>query len=1068
MRSEDSGHTLLDLLRRTWAWLAIHALRGITPTALAALACALWMLSALLIVQKLSHGQRLLRRLGLSPEQQQQIDGYLDGTLLGAFAITLGGACLVLAALHLSRQRAALASHASTIAQLRTALDQAAASEAARQESLSQLRLAVEQVGISVWEWDLTSNELRPTEGADSIPRLGVSKCSGTEFAERFVHPDDRASLAATWRAHLSSSGKNRIAHRYRLLHVDGSTRHVVFHAQIVRDAEGRAVRARGVDCEVTFEVEATLELQQQAEQLRAAERRLERASRSSMEGHWETDMVTGKIWMSESLLALLGYDHSLQVTDWKDFVPRMVHPDDLNEYKRTLAEHLKDGKPYQHRVRLLRGDGSGRYQWTAVQGAVERDAEGKPLRMAGSSRNVHEQQLAELELQAMQARFERAIQGTRDGLFDLELQTRKSWVSPRLWELLGYDPTSMPREIDDPYRHVHPDDVMLLEAALQEHCEQGLPYDIEYRMRHQSGDWLWVRSRATAERSPAGVALRLSGSVHDNSEARAARVALIRATQEAEAANRAKSTFLATMSHEIRTPMNGLIGMTDLLLDTPLERSQRDYVQTIRASSDSLLAIINDVLDFTKIEAGKLQVERIEMDLRSLVDDVAAVMALQLAAKNVELIIDVHAAVPERVLGDPQRIRQCLSNLLGNAVKFTASGEVLVEVSRRTTETGAALIYFAVRDTGIGMSPEAAATLFQPFVQADSSTTRKFGGTGLGLSIVKRLVEVMGGQVGLESEAGVGSTFWFSLPLQAALLPAGEPAAMDEHTPRILIVDDNASQRRVIANQLAHAGYECIATATAETALARLRSALLEQRAFAGVLIDRDLGGMDGEQLGRQIVADAQLAELHMVLLTAVDGGSDRKRFEELGFAAYLTKPLRARELRACLHSVLAHPARGWHLRTATLLARGQPAGPRETYVARVLLVEDNPVNQKVAQKFLERCGCSVRIAPNGAEAVSIYEHEPFDLILMDMEMPVMDGTTATRHIRELEAASNRRTPIVALTANALAEQTDRCMQAGMDAFLSKPIEPARLHEVLARYLRGRDQEHHRAASAM
>jgi CheY-like chemotaxis protein len=223
----------------------------------------------------------------------------------------------------------------------------------------------------------------------------------------------------------------------------------------------------------------------------------------------------------------------------------------------------------------------------------------------------------------------------------------------------------------------------------------------------------------------------------------------------------------------------------------------------------------------------------------------------------------------------------------------------------------------------------------------------------------------------------------------------------------------------------------------------------------------------MDGEQLGRQIVADAQLAELHLVLLTAVDGGSDRKRFEELGFAAYLTKPLRAGELRACLDSVLAHPARGWHLRTASLVARSQPAGPCETYLARVLLVEDNIVNQRVAQKFLERCGCSVLITANGAEAVSLYEREPFDLILMDMEMPVMDGTTATRRIRELEATSNRRTPIVALTANALGEQLDRCMQAGMDAFLSKPIEPARLREVLARYLNGRVQKDERAASA-
>jgi PAS domain S-box-containing protein len=917
--------------------------------------------------------------------------------------------------------------------------------------------MAIEQVGISVWEWDLQSNELRPTDGADFLHRIGVSKCSGTEFAERFVHPDDREPLAAAWSAHLpNSSGKDRITHQYRLLHVDGSTRHMQFHARIVRDANGKAICIRGLDWEVTFEVQATLELKQQAEQLRATERRLERASRNSMQGHWETDMLTGKTWMSESLMDLFGYDYSMQITDWKSFTKQWIHPDDLKEYKKILANHLQHGTPYECRVRFLRGDGSGLYQWTAMRGACERDADGKQVRVTGSSRNIHEQQLAQLELQAMQARFERAIRGTRDALFDLDLKTRQSWVSPRLWELIGHDAASMPRELDDPYRYVHPDDVMLLEAALQEHCAQGLPYDIEYRMQHRSGEWLWVRSRATAERDADGVALRLSGSVHDISEARLAREALIKATQEAEAANRAKSTFLATMSHEIRTPMNGLIGMTDLLLDTPLERTQREYVDTIRASSDSLLAIINDVLDFTKIEAGKLQVERIETRLRSLVDDVAAVMALQAAAKGVELIIDVAPEVPESVLGDPQRIRQCLSNLLGNAVKFTALGEILIEVNQQTAASGLVSTHFSVRDTGIGMNAEAAARLFQPFVQADSSTTRKFGGTGLGLSIVKRLVEIMGGQVGLESEPGVGSTFWFSLPLAAASPPAKQSIATGERRRRILVVDDNTTQRRVTLGQLLRDGYECAAVATASEALTTLHTAVIEQRAFELVLIDRHLGSTDGELLGRQIQADPQLAELRMVLLTALDGGNERKRFEDLGFAAYLTKPLRAAELSTCVRGVLAHPARTGQLRIDSTTTRNRLLGARASYEARVLLVEDNLVNQKVAQKFVERLGCTVLIAPNGAEAVALYQREPFDLILMDMEMPVMDGTTATRHIRELEAAAGRRTPIVALTANALSEQIERCMEAGMDAFLSKPIEPAKLSEVMARYLSG------------
>jgi CheY-like chemotaxis protein len=555
------------------------------------------------------------------------------------------------------------------------------------------------------------------------------------------------------------------------------------------------------------------------------------------------------------------------------------------------------------------------------------------------------------------------------------------------------------------------------------------------------------------AERDAQGVPVRLSGSVHDISEARAAREALLAAIEEGKAANRAKSTFLATMSHEIRTPMNGLIGMTDLLLDTPLERTQRDYVDTIRASSDALLAVINDVLDFTKIEAGKLEVERIEMDLRATVEEVASIMALPAAAKGVELVIDIEPGVPERVLGDPQRIRQCLSNLVGNAVKFTAQGEILIEVGHRQS-AGRGIVHFQVRDTGIGMTGQAAAALFQPFVQADSSTTRRFGGTGLGLSIVKRLVEIMGGQVGLESAIGAGSTFWFQLPLAPVAAAVSAPVHAQMGGRRVLLVEDNASQRRVITAQLSRAGHHCEAAATAAEALACLRMAVTQERRFDVVLIDRQLGACDGEQLGVQINTDPMLAGTRLVLLTAVDGASDRKRFEQLGFAACLIKPLRAAELMDCLRRVLAHEAREWHLRTAPIVTRRPGAAMRDACQGRVLLVEDNLVNQKVAQKFVERLGCSVEIAHDGAEAVAACARERFDLILMDMEMPVMDGTTATQRIRALETPLGRRTPIVALTANALSEQIERCLNAGMDDFLSKPIEAARLREVFARFL--------------
>jgi PAS domain S-box-containing protein len=1015
----------------------------------AVLTATLLAVTMLTIAQRLLHSERVLQELAAAGAPQFVLEHYAYATLLAVIGIAAVAAGLLLAAWYLRRRRLDEARQH----ELHAALERAAASEAALRRSVERLNMASDHASISIWELDLARDELYATEGAAFRRRLGLDRCGGGEFIERFVHPQDRAAFYEVYRQALAKdSRQEQIDHEYRLLDAEGRLRYMQFHACVLRNAKGRPTIVMGVDWEVTFEVEASRELQQQAEQLRDAERRLERASRSSLEGHWETDMVTGQTWMSASLLALVGYDDSFQHVDWNDFIARMLHPDDFPIYRAALAAHLKHGTLYHVRLRFLCGDDSGRYQWMALQGAVERDAEGRQLRMAGSCRDVHEQQLTQLELLQMQARFDRAIRGTRDGLFDLDLKSGQLWVSPRMWELVDYDPAQMPSEINDHLDYVHPEDRSLLPKTLRGHCEQGLPYDIEYRMQRKSGEWLWVRSRAVAERDAQGVPVRLSGSVHDISEARNAREALLAAIEEGNAANRAKSTFLATMSHEIRTPMNGLIGMTDLLLDTPLERTQRDYVDTIRASSDALLAVINDVLDFTKIEAGKLEVERIEMNLRATVEEVAAIMALPAVAKGVELVIDIEPEVPERVLGDPQRIRQCLSNLVGNAVKFTAQGEILIEVDHRQS-AGREVVHFQVRDTGIGMTGAAAAALFQPFVQADSSTTRRFGGTGLGLSIVKRLVEIMGGQVGLESAVGVGSTFWFQLPL-AAVAAAPVPVHAQTRGRRVLVVEDNPSQRRVIATQLSRAGYHCEAVATATAALACLRMAVTQERSFDVVLIDRQLGTCDGEQLGVQINADPILAGTRLVLLTAVDGGSDRKRFEQLGFAACLTKPLRGAELLDCLRRVLAHEARDWHLRTAPIVTRRPSATLRDAYRGRVLLVEDNLVNQKVAQKFVERLGCCVDIAHNGAEAVAACSRERFDLILMDMEMPVMDGTTATQRIRALEAPLGRRTPIVALTANALSEQIERCFNAGMDDFLSKPIEATRLREVFARFL--------------
>jgi two-component system sensor histidine kinase/response regulator len=408
---------------------------------------------------------------------------------------------------------------------------------------------------------------------------------------------------------------------------------------------------------------------------------------------------------------------------------------------------------------------------------------------------------------------------------------------------------------------------------------------------------------------------------------------------------------------------------------------------------------------------------------------------------------------VPQHVTGDPQRIRQCLINLVGNAIKFTRDGEVAITVSMPPVIGDRPRVRFAVRDTGIGISAETLNNLFKPFTQADASTTRHFGGTGLGLSIVLRLTEMMGGTVGAESKIGEGSTFWFELPLKArAVAPTAVLAG--KNSGRILVVDDNHTNRRVLLGQLAHAGFDAEAVACGADALTIMQQALTENRPFDLALIDFQMPDMDGAMLGERINADSQLSRARIVMLTSMDRHGDVKQFAAMGFAGYLSKPVRARDLFECIDRVLARDASEWHTHHQPLVTRNTLHAEltAQKFSGRVLLVEDNAVNQKVAKQFLERLGCEVRIADNGAEGVKAYQHGQFEIVLMDLQMPVMDGFTATRRIRDHEAWG-KRTPIVALTANAMTGQMDRCLAAGMDGFLTKPLDVKQLRETLDRF---------------
>ena len=588
--------------------------------------------------------------------------------------------------------------------------------------------------------------------------------------------------------------------------------------------------------------------------------------------------------------------------------------------------------------------------------------------------------------------------------------------------------------------------------ADLWQTIKRGQVWRGELINRKKDGSFYTEGMTIAPIRDSLGAITRYVAIKQDVTERKRAEEALSQAKDAAEAASRAKSEFLANMSHEIRTPFNAIVGMTELALDTELTPEQREYLNTVKSATGSLLTVINDILDFSKIEAGKLEMDRIDFRLRETIEDTMRMLALRAHEKGLELACRISQGIPEILIGDPDRLRQIIVNLTGNAIKFTASGEVIVNVEVESQTKNDVFLHFTVKDTGIGIPADKQQMIFQAFSQADTSTTRRYGGTGLGLAIASRLVKVMGGNLWLESEAGKGSTFHFTarFPVQQhpTVAPVSKGTAHLVDVP-VLVVDDNATNRRILEEMLLRWGMRPTSVPSGPAALAALKAASEEGEPFPLTLLDVNMPGMDGFEVAERIREVPAWGGTSVMMLTSSSCKGDLDRCRELGLAAYLIKPVRRTELLERILTVMGKETE----KNEAELAVGSLAEKRGIQGVRILLAEDNPVNQLVAIRMLQKQEHQVTVAGNGREALLALETTAFagfDLVLMDVQMPEMDGLAATAAIREREKETNRHIPIVAMTAHAMKGDREMCLAAGMDAYVSKPIHAQELTEII------------------
>ena len=776
----------------------------------------------------------------------------------------------------------------------------------------------------------------------------------------------------------------------------------------------------------------------------------------------------TLRVISDTALDALILMDSAGQVGHWNSAAERMfgyTREEILGRDLHQLLTPPHDRELYEkarpHFFRTGQGEAIGKL---LEREAVHKDGNRFPVELSvaavrlrgdwsavGIVRDITERKRVEETLRESEIRFRRITTNMIDLIVETDAEGTIVYVTPSTLAVTGYTEAEM---LGKPVLDfVQPVDFGLAEASLQYVIGTQNSHGIEFRCRKADGNDLWLESMGNPLLDEIHGVRGALIACRNISRRKETEEELLKAKAAAEAANRAKSEFLANMSHEIRTPMNGVLGMLELALESDLTGSQRHYVEMAKISADSLLGIINDILDFSKIESGKLELEWTGFDLRETVGDTVKTLAARAQKKGLELILHVHPDVPTAVVGDPLRLSQVIVNLVGNAIKFTEHGEVVVQIATEPRDDEQVGLHFCVTDTGCGIPPDKQQLIFDAFSQADSSTSRQFGGTGLGLTICTRLVGLMGGTIGVESEVGKGSSFHFTArfgrQLQTIVEEHAEPIAAEGLL--ALVVDDNATNLAVLEELLSNWRMRPKGVNGGREALAEMEAAAARGAPYRLVLLDSQMPDLEGLEVAREIRQRPDLPEVILMLLSSDDKPGDMARCQELGISAFLRKPIKQSELLDAILTVLHQTPR-----KTRYITTPRPAPASQHGTLHILLAEDNEVNQEYAVDLLQRRGHTVVVANNGQEALADWEMGTFDIILMDVQMPLMDGFAATAAIRQRENATGRHTPIIALTAHVMKGDRERCLAAGMDAYASKPLRSQELFAAIDGLLPG------------